>query len=71
MAQRTTKNRRICEVAGVLHDRPGRNRVPAIQAAGEADAGNLADSKTMAWAYTVHGYGLREKERERERTAVG
>jgi hypothetical protein len=54
-----------------LHDRPGRNRVPAIQAAGEADAGNLADSKTMAWVYTVHGYGLREKERERERTAVG
>jgi hypothetical protein len=63
MAQRTTKSRRIWEVAGVLHDGPGRNRVPAIQ----ADAGNLADSKTMAWVYTVHGHGLGEKGRQRER----
>jgi hypothetical protein len=68
MAQRTTKSRRIWEVAGVLHDGPGRNRVPAIQ----ADAGNLADSKTMAWAWKCMGMGMGMVcERERQREAVG
>jgi hypothetical protein len=51
-----------------LHDGPGRNRVPAIQ----ADAGNLADSKTMAWAWKCMGMGMGMVcERERQREAVG
>jgi hypothetical protein len=50
-----------------LHDGPGRNRVPAIQ----ADAGNWADSKTMAWASSgawawAWAWAWAERERWRE-----